>query len=43
MDTPHGLAGCLGPSILGFAGAMMLVHDFEPRSMRLLSVGQHRE
>ena len=33
-----GLAGYLGPSIFGFAGAMMLVHDFAPRSVLLLSI-----
>jgi hypothetical protein len=32
------LAGYLGPSIFGFAGAWMLVHDFAPRSVLLLSL-----
>jgi hypothetical protein len=32
------LAGYLGPSIFGFGGAWMLVHDFEPRSVLLLSL-----
>ena len=32
------LAGYLGPSLFGFAGAMMLVHDFAPRSVLLLSL-----
>jgi len=32
------LAGYLGPSIFGFAGAMILVHDFEPRAVLLMSM-----
>jgi hypothetical protein len=32
------LAGYLGPSIFGFGGAWMLVHDFDPRSVLLLSL-----
>jgi hypothetical protein len=31
-------AGYLGPSVFGFAGAWMLVHDFAPRSVLLLSL-----
>jgi hypothetical protein len=33
-----GLGGYLGPSIFGFAGAWMLVHDFQPRAVLLLSL-----
>jgi hypothetical protein len=33
-----GLAGYLGPSIFGLAGAWMLVHDFAPRAVLLLSL-----
>jgi hypothetical protein len=32
------LAGYLGPSAVGYAGAMMLVHDMEPRSVLMLSL-----
>jgi hypothetical protein len=32
------LAGYLGPSLVGFSGAQMLVHGFEPRSVLLLSL-----
>lgn len=32
------LTGYLGPSIFGFGGAWMLVHDFEPRAVLLLSL-----
>jgi len=32
------LAGYLGPSIFGFAGVQLLVHDFDPRSVLLLSL-----
>lgn len=32
------LAGYLGPSAIGFAGASMLVHDFEPRTILILSL-----
>src|SRR3712207_6243079 len=32
------VAGYLGPSVFGFAGAMMLVHDFQPRAVLLLSL-----
>jgi hypothetical protein len=33
-----GLAGYLGPSAVGFAGAQMLVHDFDPQSVLVLSL-----
>jgi hypothetical protein len=33
-----GLAGYLGPSIFGLAGAWMLVHDFAPRSVLLMTL-----
>jgi hypothetical protein len=32
------VAGYLGPSIIGFAGVQLLVHDFAPRSVLLLSL-----
>ncbi|RSM45885.1 hypothetical protein DMB66_50440 [Actinoplanes sp. ATCC 53533] len=32
------VAGYLGPSIFGFAGVQLLVHDFAPRSVLLLSL-----
>jgi len=32
------LAGYLGPSIFGLAGAWMLVHDFAPRAVLLMSL-----
>jgi hypothetical protein len=32
------LAGYLGPSAVGYAGAMMLTHDMEPRSVLMLSM-----
>ena len=32
------LAGYLGPSAVGFAGAWMLVHGFEPRAVLLMSL-----
>lgn len=32
------VAGYLGPSIFGFAGVQLLVHDFDPRSVLLLSL-----
>jgi hypothetical protein len=32
------LAGYLGPSVVGFAGAQMIVHDFSPRSVLILSL-----
>jgi hypothetical protein len=32
------LAGYLGPSAVGFAGAQMLIHGFEPRSVIMLSL-----
>lgn len=32
------LAGYLGPSLFGFGGAMLLVHDFPPRTVLLLSL-----
>ncbi len=32
------LAGYLGPSIFGFGGAWMLVHDVEPRAVLLISL-----
>ncbi|WP_250003131.1 M50 family metallopeptidase [Actinoplanes sp. M2I2] len=33
-----GLAGYLGPSIFGLAGAWMLVHDISPRSVLLMTL-----
>ncbi|NMO50378.1 M50 family metallopeptidase [Actinoplanes sp. TBRC 11911] len=33
-----GLTGYLGPSIFGFAGAWMLVHDISPRSVLLMTL-----
>lgn len=32
------LAGYLGPSVVGFAGAQMLVHDFEPQTVLIVSL-----
>lgn len=32
------LAGYLGPSAVGYAGAQMLVHDFEPRAVLMVSL-----
>jgi hypothetical protein len=32
------VAGYLGPSIIGFTGVLLLVHDFHPRSVLLLSL-----
>ncbi|MFC3380970.1 M50 family metallopeptidase [Couchioplanes azureus] len=32
------VAGYLGPSIFGFAGVLLLVHDFDPRSVLFLSL-----
>jgi hypothetical protein len=32
------VAGYLGPSIIGFAGVQLLVHDFDPRAVLLLSL-----
>jgi hypothetical protein len=32
------LTGYLGPSLFGFAGAVMLVHDISPRSVLLMSL-----
>ena len=32
------LAGYLGPSLFGFAGAWLLIHDFEPRVVLLMSL-----
>jgi hypothetical protein len=36
--VPMLLAGYLGPSAVGYAGAQMLVHDFEPRAVLMLSL-----
>lgn len=33
-----GLAGYLGPSLFGFGGVLLLVHDFPPRSVLLVSM-----
>ena len=37
-DVLSDLAGYLGPSVVGYAGAQMLVHDFEPRSVLMISL-----
>lgn len=33
-----GLGGYLGPSVVGYSGAQMLVHDLEPRSVLMMSL-----